>query len=245
MFLLFSVNRCDAVNFCLSKSNKKLLKRFNMYLKNGSRAESKEDDSNDHDMNTKNGESFDISESSLANAHRPNVQQFDVNKIQLIANNLKKTVAAAVTAATASMASTTATAATTPTKNENTKNDLVELTTENESDSTNIGTSDSLKRTSDHTLNKCEPLNRVAGPDPTKPLRKKAKLLRAERKKEKQQTSDEKIVNTSTKENINKKPANQEATLRSLFESAPNDGLHKIKVILGEKFFLSIIMIVI
>lgn len=70
----------------------------------------------------------------------------------------------------------------------------------------------------------------VAGPDPSKPLRKKAKLLRAERKREKQLAIQSVPSEVSPNQPKVKVIKNQETTLRSLVDAAPNDGLHKIKV---------------
>lgn len=73
----------------------------------------------------------------------------------------------------------------------------------------------------------------VAGPDPTKPLQPKAKLLRKQRKAEKQQakanamSTDASVAVASISE---KAPKNIQKDLKSLIDEIPTDGAHKLKV---------------
>lgn len=190
-------------------------------MKNGSRAER---EASDHDMKIDGidveNDASDITEHMLATACRP-TKAIDIN--QLLGSVTDATVA-----------STTA-----PTTGECINNDLVhsnKLATV-ASDST-IGTSDSSEahvQVNSNTTARSINNSRVVGPDPTKPLRKKAKLLRAERKIEKQhlavdvrQQQQQQLAKlTASKE---RKNSNQEATLRSLIDSSATDGLHKLKV---------------
>lgn len=91
------------------------------------------------------------------------------------------------------------------------------------SDSTNDATKDGNKR------------GVVSGPHPSKPLQKKAKVLRQERKLEKQlakasgSMGDVAAIGDNTSSSI-KKPKNAEQTLQSLIDATPTDGKHKLKV---------------
>lgn len=196
--------RCDATNIHLSKSNKKLLKRFNLFLKNGSRTEQ---NAADHEMETSQlgdeSESFTISEQNIATANQP-INSIDVEQILRDGK---------FTAGTSDAT--------------NAPNDLVE------SNELASAICDSTIGTTSDPANTTEMQSRtenVAGPDPSKPLRKKAKLLRAERKREKQLALQSVPAEVSLNQSKAKIIKNQEATLRSLVDAAPNDGLHKIKV---------------
>lgn len=201
MLLLYDF-RCDAMNFRLSKSNKKLLKRFNAFLKNGSRAQSS---LNDHDMQNIDVEEVaacDSSENGMANLRKP-ISTIDIAQIQLMND---------------APATTTEVHATT---------DLVD------SDKLPSNSSDNSVDTNnaeDNHSNR-KKLGRIAGADPTKPLRKKAKLVRAERRKEKLEVA---ALQGQSKhgENGISKPANsnQEATLQSFMETITTDGIHTLKV---------------
>lgn len=216
--------RCDALNFRLSKSNKKILKRFNLFLKNGSRAER---EATDHDMKIDaietESEACDITENMLATACRPS-KTIDIKQ-------LLGTVSNATVASTA-----------TTTTGENVVNDLVhnDKLAPMASDST-IGTSDSsatLAQANSCTKTDSIVSSRVAGPDPTKPLRKKAKLLRAERKMQKEHVTQAADARQQQEQQQPPPPTKlterhnsaQEATLRSLIDSSALDGLHKLKV---------------
>lgn len=74
--------------------------------------------------------------------------------------------------------------------------------------------------------------SKVVGPDPTKPLKLKAKFLRAQRKLEKQQKNAA-SSSTSAPEvpSPAKKPCrNMEQTLQSLLNAAPTNGRHNLQV---------------
>lgn len=80
--------------------------------------------------------------------------------------------------------------------------------------------------------NECEKKPAIVGPDPTKPLKLKAKFLRAQRKLEKQQQN---AANSSTKAVDVPSPAkrpcrNAEQTLQSLINAAPANGRHHLQV---------------
>lgn len=74
----------------------------------------------------------------------------------------------------------------------------------------------------------------VAGPDPTKPLQPKAKLLRKQRKAEKQQAKAD-AMSTDTTVAVapvsEKAPKNIQKDLKSLIDEIPIDGAHKLKVL--------------
>lgn len=76
----------------------------------------------------------------------------------------------------------------------------------------------------------------VAGPDPTKPLQPKAKLLRQQRKAEKQQAKANAMSTNANEETAvkatvsTKAPKNIPKNLKSLIDEAPADGVHKLKV---------------
>lgn len=87
----------------------------------------------------------------------------------------------------------------------------------------------------------------VTGPDPTKPLQPKAKLLRQQRKAEKllaranaspaiatAEATASAVAATAVAEVktsiVNKAPKNTEKTLKSFIDEAPIDGKHKLKV---------------
>lgn len=82
----------------------------------------------------------------------------------------------------------------------------------------------------------------VTGPDPTKPLQPKAKLLRQQRKAEKllAKANASPAIETAetataaaagvTASNVKKVPNNTEKTLKSFITEAPTDGKHQLKV---------------
>lgn len=68
------------------------------------------------------------------------------------------------------------------------------------------------------------------GADPTKPLRLKAKVLRAQRKLEKQQKQAETDDVVAVPSPAKKPCKTLEHTLQSLFDAAPTNGRHKLQV---------------
>lgn len=84
----------------------------------------------------------------------------------------------------------------------------------------------------------------VAGPDPTKPLQPRAKLLRQQRKAEKLaakvNSTNAVSDDTSKADATNKPPKNTEKTLKSFINEMPADGKHKLKVCQNEVSFCSI-----
>lgn len=73
----------------------------------------------------------------------------------------------------------------------------------------------------------------ATGPDPSKPKRLKAKLLRAQRKTEKEQKKLAQNVDSASMEVAPPPPKagkNVEHTLESLIEGQPSDGKHQLKV---------------
>lgn len=86
----------------------------------------------------------------------------------------------------------------------------------------------------------------VAGPDPTKPLQPKAKLLRKQRKAEKQQAKANAMSTdaTATAAPVSEKtPKNIQKDLKSLIDEIPTDGAHVLKVLqIATVFCLQIII---
>lgn len=83
----------------------------------------------------------------------------------------------------------------------------------------------------------------VAGPDPTKPLQPKAKLLRQQRKAEKLQAKANAMPTnangeTATPTTVPEKVAkNLQKDLKSLIDEIPADGAHKLKVLWNGMIF--------
>lgn len=78
-------------------------------------------------------------------------------------------------------------------------------------------------------------INKVSGPDPTKPLRQKAKILRHQRKMEKQLTklssSDAMLIDPKVDAMPWKKTdKNTVQTLQKLIDAMPTNGQHKLQV---------------
>lgn len=212
------IRRCDAINFHLSKSNKKLIKRFNSYLKNGTKSGK---DADGHDINsagaittTDPNESWGASDniSAMMNSRRP-MKAVDVNSIQIVDNITSDVPTGCTTnehlvdrANVTSVASDSNVAC---------RNDASELKSATSLNSSAVNVAKA---------------NDVAGPDPNKPLRKKAKLLRIERKKEKQQAAQTAGPQMATEKHTERMKHNQEVTLRSLIESVTADGAHQLQV---------------
>lgn len=199
--------RCDAMNFRLSKSNKKLLKRFNAFLRNGAKSEH---GTSDHGMNSADGDaamesngSCNISENMLAMANcRRSTKTVDMSAIQMMEKTGDGVTEAAQSANLVN-------------------SDMVAEQSNGDKVSTNGSTvMAEVKRNND-----------TSGADPNKPMRKKAKLLRIERKKEKQlmagATSGLPPPVDKHAERMNR---NQEATLRSLINATAPDSVHQLQV---------------
>lgn len=69
----------------------------------------------------------------------------------------------------------------------------------------------------------------VHGPDPSKPLRKKAKLLRLEKKSAKSILKKDETYTPSLSKTT-KKPKNEEKSLEILLNEIPKNSLHKFQV---------------
>lgn len=181
------MNRCDAQNFRMSKSHKKILKKMNAFLLNDIRPSSTDNenhgDSSEQPMNTAdNGAGGDI-ESRLSSECRPRVELNVGDIIESIDDDTPIAASSSRTAAVSKIVAQT-----------------------------------SSKRIESHDKPK------ISGPDPTKPMKLKAKFLRAQRKMQKQQFSD--VPSPA------KRPCpNVEQTLQSLINAAPTNGHHNLQVL--------------
>lgn len=177
--------KCDAINFKLSKTHKKILKRMNRFLKDGSKS-SEGDQGGDRTEQTGNGTNErDCSEGGHEMFMTPNTDK---------------------------------TPATLCPMDQITEMDCVDGPVQ--SCITNISESPKHPRES-KTQSDSKP-----GPDPSKPLCKKAKELRLERKKAKLAEKGITLpspVTTSVK-------ANQEKTLEQFLAEEPLEPKHKLKV---------------
>lgn len=110
-------------------------------------------------------------------------------------------------------------------------------TASTESNMAQSSSSDALAQEDNKSEAKNNKCGNVAGPDPTKPLQQKAKVLRQQRKLEKQLAKANSLPGTGTETvaapstSMKKsQPKNGEQTLQSLIGSEPVDGRHKLKV---------------
>lgn len=203
--------RCAATEFRLSKSHKKVLKKFNAFLRNGVQPteSNQHEEENCADSDKANAEdSSALMESAMIDNNQPAVE-FDVA-------NVMKTIEM---------------------DDLNCSPGALQSNTAQYSIRTAAGPSVSETQKKGENNSKTS----VIGPDPTKPLRQKAKFLRAQRKLEKQKqksASNDAInsENTATDAAPVKANKNQEQTLQSLVNATPVDGVHKLKV--NESYFL-------
>lgn len=72
--------------------------------------------------------------------------------------------------------------------------------------------------------------NKIHGPDQSKPLRKKAKILRLERKAAKKSQNSHETDAPSLLNQTTKKHKNEEKTLEMLLNEIPENSLHKFQV---------------
>lgn len=168
--------KCDALNFKLSKSHKKILKRMSRFLKDGRKSEVVDGDEkspdNFHVENSTVNECF--MQPSKENVPRMDIKLEDIQNMDTLDNNKAST-----------------------------------------SKSNNVTENKILKP------NHTEELK--SGPDPSKPLRKKAKQLRIERKKQK-------LAEKGISFEPESKSHNTEKTLEQFFMEHPTDGAHKLEV---------------
>lgn len=85
-----------------------------------------------------------------------------------------------------------------------------------------VAASPCVAQTSSSSIGSHDKQPKIIGPDPKKPMKLKAKFLRAQRKLQKQQLSD---VPTQAK-----RPCRNEQTLQSLINAAPANGQHNLQV---------------
>lgn len=96
------------------------------------------------------------------------------------------------------------------------------------------GIDNAQPETSDTKTNSCNTKSKgesnkrgmISGPDPTKPLQPKAKVLRQQRKAAKLLAKGEDAAEVAT---VKKESKNLEKNLKSLIDEAPADGKHKLK----------------
>lgn len=224
--------RCDALAFNLSKSHKKIIKKMNNFLTNGHKGNQSMASSNEataadaHDASSSSamnmsqcGESSALAEYNAIIAKQPKIS-IDLEKVIDVIDNC---------------AGDTAT--------DRMETDRIE--TDRMEASANVAMSPTAPKsdTSATTANKCGVIH---GPDPTKPPRPKAKVLRQQRKLEKNaqkgnNTSDASSSSTpaniiepkaETSQNQQQKaiPKNAENSLESFVGAIPSDGQHKLEV---------------
>lgn len=187
--------RCDAKSFNLSKSQKKVLKKMNNFLRTGQRSA--------------DNCPMDAIESNPAENNEVNAVQYNQNESCALAESILIT--------------------SNEPKNQIDVNSMINII-KNSSNTTN-GPVESIANQSNDVECPIE-AKQLSGPDPTKPLCKKAKLLRQQRKLEKQMMksnlpADSKVDTMPWKKTVK----HTEHTLQSLIKSMPTDGKHKLEVI--------------
>lgn len=190
-------SRCDTSAFILSKSHKKVIKRLNKFLLDGISDKGDRSSSLHHEQQV----SMDCSNSQMQSQYPKS--GFDVNKVKNIVKQSMEVKARNG-------------------NNENLLNSTVVDTNPSRSDNQNSENQFSKKKSSESSSSRKSSVN---GPDPTKPLRKKAKLMRMERKAEKLA-----LTNRSS-ENVRKKSLkNVEKSLDALLNEVQSNGRHKLEV---------------
>lgn len=213
--------RCDAREFHLSKSHKKVLKKINGFLRseqksgnsdkaaiNSNANEDSENSPDDCDVKmdaeqpNETDESSALSESKMITSVQPKISINIDNVLEMIEKS-------------------------------ETSSKKTELTNAIETDAQakNYDTGSSCCNKKSNESNK---RGFVAGIDPTKPLQPKAKLLRQQRKSEKLL----KLANSSTDTSTTpaelaiakKVPKNTEKNLKALLDEMPTDGQYELKV---------------
>lgn len=198
--------RCDAKAFQLSKSHKKVLKKMNNFLRTGH----KSSDNNsvkgdgDDDDDVKMDQSS-ANESSALNESK--LITSNQPKVSIDLDNILEVIE----------------------KSEN----GIEIVASGSAINANIQSENSDKGTSSCNNKESNKRGKVTGPDPTKRLQPKAKLLRQQRKAEKQLAKINSMSSDAVEEIVVKKtPKNIEKTLKSFIDEIPSDGKHKLKVFL-------------
>lgn len=217
-FLCF---RCDAREFHLSKSHKKVLKKINGFLRSEQKSgnsdkaainsnarkdsENSPDDCDvkmDAEQPNETDESSALSESKMITSVQPKISINIDNVLEMIEKSETSSKQSELTNAI--------------------KTDAQATNNDTGSSSCNKKSNESNKR------------GFVAGIDPTKPLQPKAKLLRQQRKSEKLLKLANSSTDTSTTPaelTIAKKvPKNTEKNLKALIDEIPTDGQYELKV---------------
>lgn len=209
------VFRCDANAFHLSKSHKKVLKKMNNFLRTGQKSSGDnssikggddDDDDVQMDQSSSAGESSALTESKMITSNQPKVS-IDLDNVLELIEKAENCIETA----------TSSSAITVNTQPEN---------------SSNRGTSNC----NDKLKNESNKRGVYTGPDPTKPLQPKAKLLRQQRKAEKLLAK----TKTDTVEAIpvKKTPKNLEKNLKAFINEMPEiNGKHTLKVFIRRFLF--------
>lgn len=187
--------RCDVSTFVLSKSQKKIIKKLNKFLVDGHK-------DRDLAVTTQNqiGEENAPMDCGHIELQRPKME-FDMDKAKdIVAQSMKEAEDASHQARKNAKS-----AVTVP--------DCSKAVSESQSnDSKIVNSSDSIPKANVH------------GPDASKPLRKKAKLMRMERKAQK--LCANKLPNDAPK----KEPKNAPKNLATLLNEVEGDTRHKLQV---------------
>lgn len=222
------MHRCDGADFHLSKSHKKVLKQFNTFLQNGkdmNRRDSSSGLSNssnsgsNHDSESGDGEKnvdteVKQSEESNGSSASEEIKMITSNpKVQIdIENALKLIKADSKTHSNADLKNDVETAISTVSIQSNEDSPSKEIIEKSEADVES-------------------PVNESGKGIEAKPQQLKAKLLRQQRKAEKQMAKANSIAGpVSADLNWKKVQKNTEKTLKSLIDEMPSDGKYKLKV---------------
>lgn len=224
--------KCDTKAFHLSKSHKKILKKMNNFLRTGHKGGGGGSDKTATQSNNGSGVegvNHDIDCDMITNAAEEQHQQSEnggessaLTEMKMITSNQPK-IAIDMDNVLKVI--------------ENAEND--KKSTKSGNVTTSVLASDgSASTSSTHNSNQLKEAHKrgaVTGPDPTKPLQPKAKLLRQQRKAEKllaKANASPAIAQAATQTPAapNKSQKNMEKALKSFIDETPIDGKHQLKV---------------
>lgn len=191
--------RCDISTFTLSKSHKKIIKKLNKFLVDG-QIDNGDMAVTSHNQPEQHNMPMDCSSSYMESPHPNN--EFDVNEAKdIVIQTMKKKEQSFDRVSNGENISKCSVV-------------VPSCSASQTNESKNLDTSDSKRES-------C-----VTGPDASKPLRKKAKLMRMERKAQKL------TLGNKVPDNVTKKQAkNVQKSLDTLLNEVQDNSRHKLEVI--------------
>lgn len=228
--------RCDAKIFHLSKSHKKILKKMNNFLRTGQKGNGASSSNNTNNTNTTHDNDAEHDDCDIK--MRNNEQRMDADEssalteTKMITSNQPK-----VAIDIANVLEVIENADNSSSSSSSINNTVSGSAIQNMMAPCQTGETVTINCFAKKMNHEAYKRGAVAGPDPTKPLQPKAKVLRQQRKAEKLLAKTNSINSLISNENnvsevdLMKKPSkNEEKSLKSFIDEMSTDGMHKLKV---------------